>query len=67
MLLGYLFAICCLFPGQALTIEAWNLPRPAVSSAPRSCRKHALLQEQLLRERQFEGIDRRGLLPVRCR
>jgi hypothetical protein len=67
MLLGYLVAICCLFPGQALSIEALSPPRPAFSSAPRACRKFALLQEQLLRERQFEGIDRRGLLPVRCR
>jgi hypothetical protein len=67
VLLGYLFAIYCLFPGQALTVEAWSLARPAISSAPRSCRKFALLQEQLLRERQFEGIDRRGLLPARCR
>jgi hypothetical protein len=67
MLLGYLFTLCCLVPGQGITIEAWSLPRPAVASAPRGCRKYAMLQEQLLRERQVEGIDRRGLLPLRCR
>jgi hypothetical protein len=67
MLFGYLLALHCLVPGQALSIEVLSLPRPAVSSAPRGCRKYALLQEQLLRERQFDGIDRRRLLPVRCR
>jgi hypothetical protein len=40
-----------------------ELPRPARLS----CRSQALLQQHLLRDFQNDGIDRRGVLPARCR
>jgi hypothetical protein len=63
---GILLTAWCLFNSYIDTTASMSLPHPAQLIRP-SCRSQALLQQHLLRDFQNDGIDRRGVLPARCR